>query len=471
MNKGLPAGTLVGNYSITEPIGEGGMGAVYRARHRSLTKEAAVKVLLDPRDEELVARFRREADALASLNNCEQIVQLYDFGQLQGADGATHHYLAMELVVGHSLAARLQREGRLTPPAVVVVLYQVCMGLEAGHARPEGAVVHRDLKPGNVVLGGGDSGLQVKLLDYGIAKVAGLGGLTRTNFGAGTPLFSSPEQLEGLRHAGVPSDLYSCALLAYVALCGAAPYKPWNSQAELFARVAMGDLLPVRRHLPELSEEVAAGIDRFFARALAKDPAQRYTSALELARQLHRALAPLIPGRAVSLPGAAGALLLPPGSAQAPPTELALVQPDPPRPAGPAPVLPARVGNRHLPRLALGLGIATALAATGIWPAPPRRLAARPKPGTLSVSRPEPETYIVHVPLPVYLPLAAGSSPQAAPPTRPPAAGRAVKDQGKPRRPSSRSRSRSGSGLVRGRSLPLPGGIRAKIRGMRQRVQ
>ncbi|MBI3854179.1 MAG: serine/threonine protein kinase, partial [Planctomycetes bacterium] len=183
----LKPGSTFGRYEIVETVGRGGMGVVYRARQTGLDRAVALKVL-SPRlssDPDLVGRFEREAKALARLSH-PNIVAVHDCG----VEGGTP-YLVMEFVEGLSLR-RLLAERRLPPEEALRIVPQLCDALEYAHGQ---GVVHRDIKPENILI---DTNGQVKIADFGLAMVIGIGAprLTQTNAVMGTPHYMAPEQVE-----------------------------------------------------------------------------------------------------------------------------------------------------------------------------------------------------------------------------------------------------------------------------------
>jgi len=267
----LPAGTMVGEYRIAEPIGEGGMGAVYRAVHPVLEREAAIKVIKAQfafhRDS--AARFEHEARLLGKLRH-PGIIDVFGFGSLP--DGRL--YYTMELLRGQTLCGRL-REGPLDLRETVMLTIRVGAALDAAHRKE---IVHRDVKPSNIFLQSNVRG-GVVLLDFGVAKLLTMDmNLTRVGQMAGSPPYMSPEQCRGsvVDHR---SDIYSLALVVYECLTGQMAFS--GPTAEVVSRQLddppprLSDLAPQYAHL-----------DSLLLRALSKDPAQRQQRASELAVQL-----------------------------------------------------------------------------------------------------------------------------------------------------------------------------------------
>jgi serine/threonine-protein kinase len=267
--------TLEERYELTAHLATGGMGAVFRARHVHLRKDVAVKVLRPDlcTSPDLVERFRREAEIASALEH-DHIVRVTDFGR--SADG--YLYLVMELLTGESLFDRLRREGFLQPSEVVQVLWQVCAGLEAAHAL---GVVHRDLKPENVFLARTSNGREVtKILDFGIAKIAGPASVSSTQAGVvvGTPEYLAPEQAVG-GEVDARADLYAVGLIAWRALAGRHPFKADEPRALLMMQ-ATRPVPPLTDPRPDLGMYPA--LVAAVAKACAKEVGDRYQTAGEL---------------------------------------------------------------------------------------------------------------------------------------------------------------------------------------------
>jgi serine/threonine-protein kinase len=268
-------GTVIaGKYRLDRPLGRGGMGAVWRARHLGLDKEVAVKLPIPAETESdgWRARFQREARAAGQIQS-PHVVQVHDYG----VDG-DQPYLVLELLEGEDLGARLKREGRLAPAEAARIVGAICKGLRAAH---EAGLVHRDLKPQNVFLArvGGDE--VVKILDFGIAKApstAAAPGDTETGISLGTPHYMSPEQARDSKRVDARSDLWSLGVIAFRCLTGVLPFDGDEVGAVLLA-ICMD---PIPR-ASEVAPHLGPAADRFFARALARDVAQRFQSASELA--------------------------------------------------------------------------------------------------------------------------------------------------------------------------------------------
>jgi serine/threonine-protein kinase len=215
-------GIRIGNYTIVEKIGEGGMGTVYRAAHATLGRFAAVKMLspAGSRDAEMVARLFNEARSATAIRH-PGVIEVYDVGMLPDRTA----YIIMELLEGESLAARLRRDGGMAHHQALAIVRAVCRTLHAAH---ELGIIHRDLKPENIFLVPDPemaTGVRVKLLDFGIAKgAAPLRGLTETGMVMGTPPYMSPEQCRGAAVIDCRADLYALGCVLYELLCGEPPF-------------------------------------------------------------------------------------------------------------------------------------------------------------------------------------------------------------------------------------------------------
>ncbi len=291
--------TIIGSYAVRNEIGRGGMGVVYEAVHTTLSRLAAVKVLLAQftRDPGIVQRFFNEARAASTIRH-PGIVEIYDFGFTPAGDA----YIVMELLEGESLGARLQRLGQLPALVAAGIARQIAAALGAAHRI---GIVHRDLKPDNIFLvpdaevSGGE---RVKLLDFGIAKLTvddRHASQTSTGIVVGTPTYMSPEQCAGSRHLDARSDLYALGCLLYRMLAGRVPFEG-----------DVGWVIGAHQHLaPPPLEQLAPGtpaaIATLVARLLAKTPDARPASATEVAEALRQVpMEPRLPDlvRAVARP-------------------------------------------------------------------------------------------------------------------------------------------------------------------------
>ena len=275
---------LDSKYELVSRLGEGGMGAVYRARRLHIGDEVVVKVLLEQyvASAAAIERFRREARAAALLRH-PNVVGIYDFGEARGENAPA--YIVMELVEGMSLRDLIRREGKLAPARAVSLMRDICAGVGAAHRRD---IVHRDLKPDNIiVLPPPDSHERetVKVLDFGIAKlrdVESVLSLTESGAVMGTPYYMSPEQCRG-EPLDPRSDVYSLGVMLYEMLTGVPPFTGSN-----LATLVTKHLTEVPPPLP-LRPGVSPALDAVYKRALAKDKNMRQADATALSRELQTA--------------------------------------------------------------------------------------------------------------------------------------------------------------------------------------
>jgi serine/threonine protein kinase len=280
MSVGAPHQVLSGKYRLERELGRGGMGSVWLAQHMTLRSPVAIK-LIDPGiadNPEALARFLREAQSAASLRS-PHVVQILDHGVDNGVP-----FIVMELLEGESLAARIERQHRLSPAETARILTQVCRAITRAH---EAGIIHRDLKPDNIFLVRNEEEEVAKVLDFGVAKASshGMGaatGATRTGSVLGTPYYMSPEQAEGMKNIDGRSDLWSLGVIAWECLLGNRPFEAETLGGLLLAICARD--IPV----PSTVGAVPMGFDAWFARACSRNVANRFGSAKELAAELRQ---------------------------------------------------------------------------------------------------------------------------------------------------------------------------------------
>jgi serine/threonine protein kinase len=263
---------IVGDYELLDKIAEGGMGAVYRARHRGNGQLVALKIMPAYLASKgvLLQRFRREYEVARSLQH-PHIVRALDFGFVGGSP-----YLVMEYVEGESLGQRLEREGRLPEEEALRIITQVAEGLHCAHQQ---GLVHRDVKPDNILL---TREGQAKLADLGLVKeLETETHLTRTGRGLGTPNFMAPEQFRDAKHVDARCDIYALGATLYMMVTGELPFKELGP-VETWLKKLNNDLPPARQLVPTLSERVSWAI----ARAMSADKEQRPASCREFLEDL-----------------------------------------------------------------------------------------------------------------------------------------------------------------------------------------
>jgi eukaryotic-like serine/threonine-protein kinase len=352
-------------YRLERRLGVGGMATVQLAFDTRLERNVAVKLLAEhlADDSSFVSRFRREALAAARLVH-PNVVQVFDFG----LDEKTHrNYIVMEYVDGQSCAEILRERGTLPPDEAVEILAQSCRGLAYAHRHE---VVHRDVKPGNLMRS--HDGM-VKLADFGIAKAAEQSDITKVGSVLGTAAYLAPEQARG-EPAGPASDMYALGVVAYQLLAGRLPYEA----ASLTDLARLQDSGPPPR-LDEVTSGVPPALAAAVARALHRDPDQRYADAAEMESALRDSLrgrAPATPtgwapaedtAATQMLSGTSATRAMPPTSTAPPRRRLEPLDEPPTRAPrrAPAPPPARRERSGGALRLFVGLLVVLALAAAG----------------------------------------------------------------------------------------------------------
>jgi beta-lactam-binding protein with PASTA domain/tRNA A-37 threonylcarbamoyl transferase component Bud32 len=268
-------------YEIGGVLGRGGMAEVHRGRDLRLGREVAVKVLRGDlaRDPSSQVRFRREAQAAASLNH-PAIVAVYDTGEDRTSTGATP-YIVMEYVEGETLRDVLRREGRLPPERAMSLAADICAALDFSHRN---GIVHRDVKPGNVMITPQGT---VKVMDFGIARAVSDSAATMTSTAAviGTAQYLSPEQARG-ESVDARSDVYSAGCLLYELVTGTPPFTGDSPVAVAYQHVREDPRTP-----SSINPEIPPELDAILLKAMSKNPANRYQSAADMRSDLMRAIA------------------------------------------------------------------------------------------------------------------------------------------------------------------------------------
>jgi serine/threonine-protein kinase len=273
------SGRQLGDYRILRRLGRGGMADVYLAEQTSLRRQVALKVLKRElsSDDTYVRRFHFEAQAAAALVHAN-IVQIYEVGRVEG-----YHYIAQEYVQGYNLRELMTRRGLPEPKLALSILRQVTAALARA---AEQGVIHRDIKPENIML---TKDGEVKVADFGLARITGNGNalnLTQVGITMGTPLYMSPEQVEG-RAIDTRSDLYSLGVTCYHMLAGEPPFR-----GETALAVAIQHVRSEPDRLESLRPDLPAGLCRVVHKMMAKEPQQRFQHPREVLRELRSLQAP-----------------------------------------------------------------------------------------------------------------------------------------------------------------------------------
>jgi serine/threonine protein kinase len=316
---------IKGRYRVMNTVGEGGMGTVYLAEQISIGRKVALKVLHGEyaRDNEFVRRFHQEARMAAALNH-RHVTTVFDFDQAD--DGSL--FIVMEYLEGRSLSEVIRHEGALPVGRALRIGIQIAEGLEAAH---RAGVIHRDVKPQNIMVVGPDR--EIKLMDFGIARMRDSSAthLTRAGMMMGTPEYMAPEQIEG-GEVSEKTDIYAFGVVLYEMLTGLTPFHGATPAAVLTKHLReMPD--PLRRH----RREVPPAVEQVVMQALEKNPGARPRSMAEIVQALHelegRSMEPAVPGTVVVAP----TVVAPPSPAPASPGVPPLPAPPPPTTMSPRP--------------------------------------------------------------------------------------------------------------------------------------
>ncbi|HEX4785085.1 MAG TPA: protein kinase, partial [Candidatus Sulfotelmatobacter sp.] len=294
---GVPAGPalsehqiLGSRYEILKKLGEGGMGAVYKAKDIVVDRLVALKVIRPDlaANRDILQRFKQEL-ILARQITHKNVVRIYDMSEAEGVK-----FITMEYVDGEDLRSILRKSGKRTPPEAVSIMQQICRALDACHAE---GVIHRDLKPGNVMR---DKAGKVLIMDFGLAHSAQTGGLTQTGMLLGTLEYMSPEQAQG-RELGPPSDIYAAGLIFYELLTGKSPFEA-KSAVESLVKRSHERATPVN----VIEKTVPRDLSNVVSRCIEPNPANRYQSVAELLADLeaYQPSAPTVATRLIRRPAA-----------------------------------------------------------------------------------------------------------------------------------------------------------------------
>ena len=304
-------------FKITQAIAVGGMGTIYRGEQLVLARPVAIKVLnpsytANLRDPAFQKRFFLEASILSRLQH-PNIVTVFDYGRIDGME-ADRFFMAMEFLPGETLHRRLRSRGRLTPPEAIAIARQLARGLREAHKH---GVVHRDMKPSNVMLVPDEDGIEiVKILDFGLGKVLSDDSEELTQQGSflGSPRYMSPEQIA---HGKVDhrTDVYSLGVMLYQMLCGKVPFESDKSVQILIAHL-QAPVPPMKQRNPEV--DIPEALENFVRRCLEKNPDNRPGSMEDFVRQLRECASSLgltagfgMTGTASTLDNAPPAVLTP----------------------------------------------------------------------------------------------------------------------------------------------------------------
>jgi tetratricopeptide (TPR) repeat protein/predicted Ser/Thr protein kinase len=263
----LQIGIVLGNrYEILELLGEGGMGAVYKAADREVDRIVALKVIRPEMasNPEILARFKQEL-LLSSQVTHRNVIRIYDLGEAQGVK-----FITMEYLEGETLHQILKQRGKLEVAESVDIMEQVASGLAAAHQQ---GIIHRDLKPSNIML---DKNGRVVVMDFGLARTFSGDGMTRTGAMLGTMEYMSPEQAQGL-DVKASSDIFTVGLMLYELLAGVTPFYAESAIASLLKRTQQRAV-----PLADVDKNIPGTLSNIVAKCLEKDPANRYRSAEEL---------------------------------------------------------------------------------------------------------------------------------------------------------------------------------------------
>ncbi len=334
----LNEGTVIGGrYRLERPIARGGMGSVWAGRDEKLKRPVALKLMVSAyaTSTDARTRFEREAMAVAKLNS-PHVVQVYDYG-IEGQ----RPYIVMELLEGEDLRARLRRRKRISLEAAGNIMAQTAKALSEAHAI---GIVHRDLKPGNIFMVRQREEKLIKVLDFGVAKIDAaevLDADTKEGAILGTPQFMAPEQARGVSDVDQRADLWSLGVILFKALTGELPFNG-TTAADVIVKICTENAPRATSLAPDLPVE----LDRFFSRALAREPEKRFPNARQMAMAFGRIAPVSLPSISIPMPRADVAATLRESQRGLPPNVAVRAAPaaihvhraqPPPRPSQPGP--------------------------------------------------------------------------------------------------------------------------------------
>src|ERR1700761_8165161 len=285
-------GTQISQYRLLEKLGEGGMGIVYKAMDTMLDRTVAIKLISTERgaSDEILQRFKSEAKVQATLSH-PNVATLYSYLVWEG-----RAVMVMEYIEGETLQQMIARRGPIPSDVAVPLFRQALLGVGAAHRR---GIVHRDIKPANIMVNGEGT---VKVMDFGIAKVLGVEGKTRTNLRMGTAWYMAPEQVLN-RPVDARTDIYALGVTLYEILSGQVPFRADSEYEVLSSHVPRTPELPTE-HYPHIPPACVAAV----MRALAKEPGQRFASTDEFSAALeHSAPATPVTASAATVSAASAA--------------------------------------------------------------------------------------------------------------------------------------------------------------------
>lgn len=283
------ASALEGRYQVLQELGRGGMGIVFQAHDKQLKEQVAIKILspLLSNDPEALERMKREVSAARRISH-SNVIRTYDIAESNGL-----HYVSMEYFPGMNLKEYLKHHGSLSLMEAYNIAMQICSGLEAAHAQ---GIIHRDLKSQNIII---DNARHIKIIDFGLAFMTHMQGLTATGLIMGTPEYMAPEQVAG-KKVDERADLYSLGIILYEIFTGKVPFT-----GDSAISIGFQQMKDPPQKLQELNPQVPPEVESVILKMLEKDPAQRYRSVKEMREALELAAnSPLPP----ELQRAAGAL-------------------------------------------------------------------------------------------------------------------------------------------------------------------